>query len=151
MLSTVHTNDAPSTITRLVNIGAEPYLIGASVSAILAQRLVRRICGNCRKPVKSVDESVAAYLEECGADAEQLHQGVGCDRCRQTGYKGRIGLFELLELDDEIRNLVVRNVPLPELRGAAKDKGMRTLREDGLEKAAAGVTTIEEVLRVTEA
>ncbi len=151
VLSTIHTNDAPSTITRLVDIGAEPYLIGASVSAILAQRLVRQICKNCREPVKSFDESVASYLKACGTDTKQLHQGAGCDQCRQTGYKGRMGLFELLELDDDIRSLIARSVPLPELRGVARDKGMRTLREDGLKKAAAGVTTIQEVLRVTEA
>ncbi|KKL87166.1 hypothetical protein LCGC14_1937440 [marine sediment metagenome] len=150
VLSTVHTNDAPSTVTRLVDIGVEPYLIGASVSSILAQRLARRICENCREPVKSPDELPAAYLEERGAGAERLQRGVGCDQCWQTGYRGRLGLFELLELDDEIRDLIVRKVPLPELRGAVKDKGMRTLREDGLEKAAAGATTIEEVMRVTD-
>ena len=151
VLSTVHTNDAPSTVTRLVDIGMEPYLIGASVSAILAQRLTRRICPNCKEPATDLDESIVALLPSCGADAEQFYRGAGCDQCRQTGYKGRVGLYELMELDDEIRNLIVRNVPLPELRDAVKDKGMRTLREDGLEKASAGVTTIEEVLRATAA
>ena len=149
VLSTVHTNDAPSTITRLVNIGVEPYLIGASVSAILAQRLVRRICGNCKEAVTQLDEATAAYLEERAADAQDLHHGVGCDQCRQTGYKGRVGLFERLVLDDEARNLIVRNAPLSEVRQTVRRKGMRSLREDGFQKARDGVTTIEEVLRVT--
>jgi type II secretion system protein E len=149
VLSTVHTNDAPSTITRLVNIGVEPYLIGASVSAILAQRLVRRVCQNCREPSQNPDDSVAAYLEDCGVKARHLYQGAGCDQCRQTGYKGRIGLFELLVLDDEVRNMIVRDVPLSEISQTVRQKGMRSLREDGLQKVCDGVTTVEEVLRVT--
>ncbi len=151
VLSTLHTNDAASGITRLINVGIEPYLMGASVSAILAQRLVRRICLNCKEEVKGLDDSVAAHLLECGADVQHLYQGAGCDQCRHTGYKGRIGLFELLVLDDTIRNLIVGNAPLPKLRRSAKSKGMDTLREDGLQKVHDGVTTIEEVLRVTEA
>jgi len=149
VLSTVHTNDAPSTVTRLVNIGVEPYLISASVSAILAQRLVRRICPKCREQVADVDESAAAFLKESGAGVERLYRGTGCDPCRQTGYKGRVGLFELLELDEDIRDLIAGSAPLPELRRAAREKGARTLREDGLQKIREGVTTVEEVLRVT--
>ena len=150
VLSTLHTNDAPSATTRLIDMGIEPYLIGASVSGILAQRLVRRICKDCKEPVATIDGPLAAYLEECGADTQQLYHGAGCVQCRQTGYKGRIGLFELLELDDDIRSLIVQNVALPELRHAAREKGMRSLREDGLQKVREGVTTIDEVLRVTE-
>jgi type IV pilus assembly protein PilB len=149
VLSTVHTNDAPSTITRLVNIGVESYLISASVSAILAQRLVRRICPKCREQVKDIDESAAAFLKELGASPEHLFHGTGCDQCRQTGYKGRVGLFELLELDEDMRDLIARNTSLPELRRAAREKGTRTLREDGLQKIREGVTTVEEVLRAT--
>jgi len=149
VLSRVHTNDAPSTITRLVNIGVEHYLISASVSAILAQRLVRRICPKCREQVKDVDEPAAAFLKELGASPEHLFRGTGCDQCRQTGHKGRVGLFELLELDENMRDLIARSAPLPELRRAAREKGTRTLREDGRQKIREGVTTVEEVLRVT--
>jgi type IV pilus assembly protein PilB len=151
VLSTVHTNDAPSTITRLVNIGVEHYLISASVSAILAQRLVRRICLKCREQVKDVDESMAAFLKESGVSSARLFHGTGCDQCHQTGYKGRAGLFELLEIDEDLRGLIARSAPLPELRRAAREKGTRTLREDGLQKIRDGVTTVEEVLRVTAA
>ena len=150
VFSTLHTNDAPSATTRLINIGVEPYLIGASVSAILAQRLVRQICKNCKEPVAAIDGLVAAHLEECGVDAKQLYHGAGCDQCRQTGYKGRTGLFELLELDDDIRSLIVQNVALPEFRRTVKEKGMRSLRENGLQKVREGVTTLDEVMRVTE-
>ena len=150
VLSTVHTNDAPSTITRLVNVGVEPYLIGASVSAILAQRLVRRICQSCREPTQNPDDSPAACLEDCGVDTRHLYHGAGCDQCRQTGYKGRIALFELLVLDDEVRSLIVRDAPLSEVSQTVRQRGMRSLREDGLQKVRDGVTTMEEVMRVTE-
>jgi len=150
VLSTLHTNDAPSSITRMIDIGIQPYLISASVNAILSQRLVRRICENCKTPVASPKESVVAYLEGCGSDIDGLCQGAGCEKCRQTGYKGRLGIFELLEVDDDIRQLISRGATLTELRHAAGQKGMRTLRDDGLLKVAAGAVTVEELIRVTE-
>ena len=149
VLSTLHTNDAPSSILRLIDIGVEPYLIAASVSSILAQRLVRRICSNCSAPVEDLSDSDATYLQGCGDQMQPLYRGSGCDKCHQTGYKGRVGIFELLVLDDELRNLIVRNVPLTELRAAAESKDMRTLREDGLQKVSEGATTIEESVGVT--
>ncbi len=150
VLSTLHTNDAPSSITRLTNIGIEPFLISAAVNACLAQRLVRKVCGGCKQPVTSLRESEKRYLEKVGASAKEFFQGVGCERCRQTGYKGRVGIYEVMEVSPEIRDLIARGPTLNELRAAAKASGMRTLREDGLLKAAAGRTTIEEIMRVTE-
>ena len=150
VLSTLHTNDAPSSIIRMVDIGIEPYLISASVNAVLAQRLIRRICENCKTLVTSPKESEIAYLQSCGADIDTLCQGAGCDKCRQTGYKGRLGIFELLEIDDDIRQLISHNATLTDFRHAATEKGMRSLREDGLLKVAAGTTTVEELMRVAE-
>jgi len=150
VLSTLHTNDAPSSITRLINIGIEPYLISASVNGVLAQRLVRKICPHCRAKVTALRETERVYLEKYGWKGGDLFQGAGCEKCRQTGYKGRIGLYELMELDDELRDLISRNPPLTELRRAACDRGMRTLRSDGLQKISAGMTTVDEIMRVTE-
>ncbi|MCY2925075.1 MAG: GspE/PulE family protein [Planctomycetota bacterium] len=149
-LSTLHTNDAPSSITRLINIGVEPYLISAAVNAALAQRLARRICPNCRQPETSLKESERVYLEKHEADIKQTFRGAGCDRCRHSGYTGRVGLFELLPLDDEIRDIIARDASLNELRQAAKAHGMWTLMQDGLGKIASGQTTVEEVMRITE-
>jgi type IV pilus assembly protein PilB len=150
VLSTLHTNDAPSSITRLINIGVEPYLISASVNAVVAQRLVRKICKNCKAPVKAVRECDAAYLQKFQANIATIYQGTGCDKCRQTGYKGRIGIYELLEINDDLRDLITSNPPLTELRRAARESGMKSLREDGLEKVAAGLTTVDEMMRATE-
>ena len=150
VLSTLHTNDAPTSITRLINIGIEPYLISASVNAALAQRLVRRICEHCKRPVTNPKENVLAYLKKYNAEIQQLYMGAGCEKCRQTGYKGRVGIFELMALDDELRDLISRSPSLLELRRAARAAGMRDLREDGLKKAAAGMTTIEEIMQATE-
>jgi type IV pilus assembly protein PilB len=151
VLSTLHTNDAPSSVTRLCNIGVEPFLISAAVNAILAQRLVRRICSDCKEQITTPTEEVAKYLERYGADPAHLYQGAGCEKCRQTGYKGRVGIYELLVVSEELRDLVTRGPTLNELRAAAKASGMRTLREDGLLKVAAGLTTLEELMRVAEA
>jgi type II secretory ATPase GspE/PulE/Tfp pilus assembly ATPase PilB-like protein len=150
VLTTLHTNDAPSSITRLINIGVEPYLIGASVRAVLAQRLVRRICENCKTLVSTIPDNVARYLERHNDQIEQLYQGAGCDKCRQTGFKGRVGIYELMEVDDDLRDVIASNLPLNELRRVIRKKGMQTLRMDGLEKIAAGMTTIDELVRVTE-
>ncbi len=150
VLSTLHTNDAPSSITRLINIGIEPYLISASVNSVLAQRLVRKVCENCKTPVKNIKENIAVYLEKHGANFDQIYRGAGCEKCRQTGFKGRVGLYEFLEIDDDIRDIVTHNPSLTELRAAARKTGMRILRDDGLMKVEAGLTTVDEVMRVTE-
>jgi len=150
VLSTLHTNDAPSSITRIINIGIEPYLISAAVNAVIAQRLVRRICESCKQPMTSIPDRIKAYLEKYQAAPERLYQGRGCEKCRQTGYKGRLGLYELMELKEELRDLITGNPSLGDLRRAAIEQGMRTLREDGLQKVSQGMTTVDEVMRVTE-
>lgn len=150
VLSTLHTNDAPSSVTRLINIGVEPYLISAAVNAVLAQRLVRRICGECKELWKPDDPEMTEFLTTHGFDPGKVYKGRGCEKCRNTGYKGRVGIYELLILDDVARDLVVRNPNVTELRRICKERGMVSLREDGLHKVAAGLTTIEEVLSATE-
>ena len=150
VLSTLHTNDAPSSITRLVNIGVEPYLISAALNAVLAQRLVRRLCEHCKTTMTEIPSRVAVYLERRNFDPENLYVGAGCDKCRQTGYKGRLGIYEMLTLNDELRDIVTRNPSLNELRAAAKAAGMRSLREDGMKKLSVGLTTVDELMRVTE-
>lgn len=150
VLSTLHTNDAPSSITRLINIGVEPYLISAAVNTVLAQRLVRRICNECKEPFKTDDEQMTEFLVTHGFDPHAIFKGKGCSRCRNTGYRGRVGIYELLILDDVARDLVVRSPNVTELRRICKERGMISLREDGLQKVAAGLTTIEEVLAATE-
>jgi type IV pilus assembly protein PilB len=149
VLSTLHTNDAPSSITRLINIGVEPYLIGAAVNATLAQRLVRKVCTNCRKKT-AVPEQIKEHLEMHGIPSDQVWAGAGCDKCRNTGYAGRLGLYELLILDDMMRDKIAGNPNVTELRRLCVERGMVTLREDGFRKVAQGLTTVDEVLRVTE-
>lgn len=150
VLSTLHTNDAPSSVTRLINIGVEPYLISAAMNAVLAQRLLRRICQECKERVETTDPEMREFMETHGMDPDNIWKGKGCSICRNTGYKGRIGVYELLVLDDVARDLIVRNPNVTELRRICKERGMVTLREDGLQKAAAGLTTVEEVLSATE-
>ncbi len=150
VLSTLHTNDAPGSITRLVNIGIEPYLLGAAVNGVLAQRLARRICENCKEPLELEDE-VAEHLTMQGITAEQVYHGTGCSKCRETGYSGRIGLYELLILDDVLRDEITRRPGVTEFRRLCVERGMKTLRMDGFDKVRHGRTTVEEVLRVTSA
>lgn len=150
VLSTLHTNDAPSCITRLINIGIEPYLITASVKAILAQRLVRQICQKCKTEVSEGSEREMAQLEQFGLEGVKIYHGVGCEQCRNTGYKGRLGIYELLTLDDETRNFITGNPSLTELRHFVNNKGMVSLRQDGFAKVAEGLTTVEEILRATD-
>jgi len=150
VLSTLHTNDAPSAVIRLVDMGVEPYLVSATVIGVLAQRLGRKVCQKCKKPY----QVPAGELRRFGfksADPEELitlYKGEGCDVCRHTGYKGRIGMYELLRLNDEIAELIVHRAPLADIREAGKANGMHELREDGLDKVIAGLTTPEEVMRV---
>jgi len=148
VLSTLHTNDAPSSITRLLNIGVEPFLIGAAVNAVLAQRLVRKICGECKEQV-TPDASLAEHLEMQGISTDTVWQGKGCSKCHNTGYSGRLGLYEMLTLDDTLRDAIARRPNVTEFRRLCVERGMKTLRADGFEKVAQGITSIEEVLRVT--
>ncbi len=145
VLSTLHTNDAPSAITRLVDLGVAPYLVASTVEAVLAQRLVRVICGYC-KELRQPDRESAALL---GQEVDAVYRGRGCDHCRGTGYRGRIGIYELLVLDEELRAEIGNARSTGELRRLALAKGMRSLRHDGVRQIVAGRTTVEEVLRVT--
>ena len=150
VLTTLHTNDAPSAVIRMIDMGVEPYLISATVIGVLAQRLARRLCPHCKEPY----EVPAAELRRFGFRPERpdqmvtLWRGRGCEACRYTGFRGRIGIFELMRVNDEIAELVVRRAPLADIRDAAKANGMHELREDGLLKVLEGVTTPDEVMRV---
>jgi type IV pilus assembly protein PilB len=150
VLSTLHTNDAPASITRLINIGIEPYLIAASVNAVLAQRLVRKICDKCKRIDNNPREADVEYLKRRNAQVSAIYRGAGCEKCRNTGYSGRVGLYELLEMNDDLRDVITSNPSLLDLRRACHERGMRLLQEDGLMKVQAGQTTIEEIARVTE-
>ena len=149
VLSTLHTNDAPSSITRLINIGIEPYLISASLNAVIAQRLVRRICTDCKETYEPSDE-LHDYLETQGLGDMTLTRGTGCKRCRNTGYAGRVAIYELLMMDDTVRDFVTTNPSVTDLRRLLMERGMATLRADGFGKVRDELTTIDEVLRVTE-
>jgi type IV pilus assembly protein PilB len=149
VLSTLHTNDAPASITRLINIGVEPYLISAAVNAILAQRLVRKICPNCREQFTPSDE-MREFLNLQGFADAMTYKGKGCDRCRKTGYAGRLGIYELLVMDDGLRDMVTANPDVNQLRKLCRERGLVTLREDGFRKVIKGLTTVDEILRVTE-
>jgi type IV pilus assembly protein PilB len=148
VLSTLHTNDAPSSITRLINIGVEPYLISSAVNAILAQRLVRKICQQCKEPYQPSDD-MQEFLTLQGF-GDQSFKGRGCDKCRKTGYSGRLGIYELLVMDDSLRDLVTGNPDVVQLRKLCRERGLVTLRQDGFEKVMKGLTTVDEILRVTE-
>jgi len=149
VFSTLHTNDAPGAITRLEDMGVEPYLVSSVLEGVLAQRLVRRICESCRVP----DPPSRADLEALGVEAGRsyaLYRGKGCDDCRGTGYRGRFGIYELFPITEEVRSLVLRRASTPEIRRHAIEAGMTTLRIDGWMKARDGLTTVEEILRVTQ-
>ena len=148
VLSTLHTIDAPSAIARLTNIGIEPYLIAASINAVLAQRLVRKICPNCKEQHEA-PENVKGVMDGLGEDMPKVYLGRGCSKCRHSGFSGRIGIFELLVPNSEMRDMIARDAPLSELRQAALGQHMITLRQDGLAKVKNGITTMEEVLSVT--
>ena len=150
VFSTLHTNDAPSAVTRLVDIGVKQFLVASSVRAMMAQRLVRRICPNCTQPYSPTD----GELRSLNLKPEQIQQatfrkGHGCDKCRNTGYRGRMGIFEICVLDDEIRRMVNEGMGVSSIRQRARDLGMRTLREDGVRKVLNGMTTPDEVITAT--
>ena len=150
VFSTLHTNDAPSAIARLIDIGVQPFLVASSLRAIMAQRLVRRICSNCKEPAELTESEMRALRIDPGQlrDAQVMH-GNGCDQCRGTGYKGRMGIFEIFILDDEVRHMINKRSSTLNLRQRARELGMRTLREDGVRKVLAGLTTAEEVISIT--
>ncbi|MBX2852328.1 MAG: Flp pilus assembly complex ATPase component TadA [Phycisphaeraceae bacterium] len=150
VLSTLHTNDAPSAVTRLINIGVEPYLIGTALNAVVAQRLVRKICDHCKEQAPP-DDHIAEHLAMQGVAIDQVWGGKGCDKCRNTGYSGRVGLYEMLLLNDQLRDRIAGNPNVTEFRRMCIEGGMVTLRQDGFQKVAKGQTTVDEVLRVTEA
>ena len=149
VLSTLHTNDAPSAVTRLVDMGVEPFLISASIIGVLAQRLARQICQNCKEPYKPPSEA----LRRVGFNVEDVddvvfYRGRGCEQCKHTGYRGRNGIFEFMLMTEEIQDLIVKRAPLSEVRNAALANGMKTLKQDGFQKVLEGMTTVEEVMRV---
>ena len=150
VLSTLHTNDAPSTINRLMNMGIEPFLVASSVHLICAQRLVRRVCANCKEPAPQTPEALmqAGFTAEDAAEVTPM-KGAGCDKCNTTGYKGRVGLYEVMAIGDELKELILVGASGTELRRKAIEEGMLTLRMSGLRKVKEGLTSIEEVVRET--
>ena len=148
VLSTLHTNDAPGSVIRLVDIGIEPYLVAAAVEGVLAQRLVRKICTNCKEPYEPSVGMRRAVVKAAG-EVETFYHGAGCQKCRSSGYSGRIGIYELLVPNDTMREKITTCPGVTELQALAAQCGMVTLRQDGMAKVKAGITTVEEVLRVT--
>lgn len=153
VFSTLHTNDAPSAITRLIDMGVKPFLAASSIQAIMAQRLLRVICKQCKVVDEHPDPNLLRLLNITPADIKKnpLYKGAGCSRCQGTGYKGRIAIFELLEMNNQIRELAFSRAPAIELRKAARNSGMRTLLEDGKIKVFKGITTLEEVAKKSQA
>ena len=150
VFSTLHTNDAPSSITRILDMGTEPFLISSAIIGILAQRLIRTICTNCKvdySPSKDELELMDLNLDE----KISFKKGKGCSECMQTGYKGRIGIYELMAMDDHLHDLIVSKASANEIRQNSMERGMLTLKYDGLQKVKQGITTVEEVLRVSNA
>ncbi len=149
VFSTLHTNDAPGAVARLQDMGAEPYLVASVLNGVLAQRLVRRVCGTCRAPYEADARDLLA-IGVADATGTELYRGKGCEDCRGTGYRGRIGIYELFVISDESRSLILGKRPTGEIRRHAIERGMVTLRDDGWAKIRAGITTVEEILRVTQ-
>jgi type II secretion system protein E len=150
VFSTLHTNDAPSAVARLIDIGVQPFLVASSVRAMMAQRLVRRLCNNCKQPGELSETELRALRIDPGQLQEtQVMKPVGCEQCRQIGYKGRMGIFEIFVIDDEVRHMINKRSSTLMLRQRARELGMRTLREDGVRKVLAGLTSAEEVISIT--
>ena len=150
VFTTLHTNDAPSAVARLIDMGVEPFLIASSLEGVLAQRLVRKICSNCRtpyEPSESVLRQIGLSIHDVGD--KNFYYGTGCDQCNNTGYKGRKGIYELLDITEPIRELITARAPSVVIRQKAIELGMSTLRADGLRSIFDGETTIEEVLKYT--
>ncbi len=151
VLSTLHTNDAPTAITRLVDMGIEPFLVSSSLTGVVAQRLIRVLCPLCKEPyVPTDDELKEIQVDRCQLQNGHFYRRGGCQKCSDTGYLGRSGIYELLMVDDEIQNLILKGADANVIRKAAVAKGMTTLRQDGAEKVVAGITTVQEVARVSQ-
>ena len=149
VFSTLHTNDAPSAVTRLLDIGVKPFLVASALRAAMAQRLVRAICEKCKESYTPTEREMKMLGSLSKTVPERMYHGVGCDKCGRSGYKGRKGIFEIFKVDDTIQRLIFDHAPATLLRQRARDMGMRTLREDGMLKVASGMTSLQEVLRVT--
>jgi type IV pilus assembly protein PilB len=149
VLSTLHTNDAPTAVTRLVEMGIEPFLVASAIDCVVAQRLARTLCEHCKRPVVVPAHVLRANGFPGAQDDLTAHEAVGCSRCGRSGYKGRLGLYEVMRLDDELRELAVARASADRIAEAATAKGMRRLRDDGIEKVRAGRTSLAEVARVT--
>jgi type II secretory ATPase GspE/PulE/Tfp pilus assembly ATPase PilB-like protein len=158
VLSTLHTNDAPSAVMRLKNMGLEPFLIAAALRLVVAQRLIRLLCPDCRRPATEASPALATWKRLAPVDGSPaaalparpaLHDAVGCPRCGGSGYRGRSGLFEVMNMSDSLADLIVGGAPTGEVKRRAVAEGMLTLRQSGLRLAAEGKTTLEEVIRVT--
>ena len=150
MFSTLHTNDAPTAITRLIDLGVEPFLISATLEAVIAQRLVRKICPRCKTPYTPTPEMLMELgLKPDEVEGRQFYYGKGCEFCNHTGYKGRTAIFETMMMNRELRELVAASKPTEVIRAKALEYGMHTLREAGIIKIFDGITTIEEVVRET--
>jgi len=150
VFTTLHTNDAPSSIARLLDLGLESFLITATIEGIVAQRLVRRVCANCKEEYSPGEEELYRLgLTSTDLGDRKLARGLGCDQCNQSGYRGRMGLYEIMQFDDELRELIMQSASTQVLRQEAKKRGMRTLREGGVLALYDGVTTVDEVVRET--
>ena len=150
VFSTLHTNDAPGAVTRLLDMGLEPFLVTSTVSGVLAQRLVRTLCPQCKAPYEASPEDLAALHLSAGQLSSPLMRAVGCAACQDIGYRGRAGLFELLVMSEAVRPLIIERASVNEVRARAHDEGMRSLREDGIAKVLAGVTSVEEMVKETQ-
>ncbi|MEJ2568013.1 MAG: ATPase, T2SS/T4P/T4SS family [candidate division WOR-3 bacterium] len=154
-MSTLHTNDAPSAVNRLVDIGIEPFLIASSLNLIQAQRLLRKVCKNCKKKIDFNNSDKIEILKRMGLSDEEIRNGDiyeagdGCPECNSSGYRGRIAVTEVMPITMNLRKMILKGASTDDLRKAAQEEGMRTLRKDGLIKLSRGLTTIDEVLRVT--
>ena len=150
VLSTLHTNDAPSAITRLTEMGLEPFLVGSAVDGVLAQRLARRLCGKCKEKYEPTPQALvqARFPWQDGEPIPTLYRPVGCPACSKTGYKGRLALHEVMAVSEGIERLAVERASSAAITELARDEGMVTLRQDGLEKVLQGITSVDEILRV---
>ncbi|MCK5552718.1 MAG: Flp pilus assembly complex ATPase component TadA, partial [Deltaproteobacteria bacterium] len=151
VFSTLHTNDSAGAITRLIDMGIEPFLASSSLNAIMAQRLIRIVCPDCRQRYSPSEEELREIgIDSKGAVTKPVYRANGCENCLGTGYRGRTGIFELLVLEDDIRSLILKSYDTNTIKKSAINKGMLTLRQDGAKKVLKGITTIEEVVRVTQ-
>jgi type IV pilus assembly protein PilB len=148
LLSSLHTNDAPSALTRLVEMGIEPFLVASALDCVLGQRLARRLCERCKEPYRLSEEEMHVAGIPVEGDPATLYRPVGCQGCGNTGYRGRMALHEVMAISEEIERLVAESASSEEIGRVARSQGMKTLREDGMSKVLRGLTSIEEVLRV---